>query len=156
MELRLSLVSNIFCHIFAILIFTVQDYSITHFETLIVPLQQPLPSIITNPLSPCTPDSPLVIICTYPFNALSLFWSPSFGLGPAVLPFHITYLEYLCATNAVEHVLLAFVHWQDAPSNELSSSFGGHQQKGTLLAMPYRISTLQMPYCINSKYIQGD
>jgi hypothetical protein len=31
-----------------------------------------------------------------------------------------------------------------------------HQQKGTLLAMPYRISTLQMPYHINSKYIQGD
>src|SRR6266851_3896613 len=28
-----------------------------------------------------------------------------------------------------------------------------HQQKGTLLAMPYRISTLQMPYYINSKYI---
>jgi hypothetical protein len=31
-----------------------------------------------------------------------------------------------------------------------------HQQKGTLLAMPYRIATLQMPYHINSKYLQGD
>ncbi len=31
-----------------------------------------------------------------------------------------------------------------------------HQQKRTLLAMPYRISTLQMPYHINSKYTQGD
>jgi len=31
-----------------------------------------------------------------------------------------------------------------------------HQQKGILLAMPYRISILQMPYYINSKYIQGD
>ncbi len=31
-----------------------------------------------------------------------------------------------------------------------------HQQKGTLLAMPYRISTLQMPCHINSKYIRGD
>jgi hypothetical protein len=31
-----------------------------------------------------------------------------------------------------------------------------HQQIGTLLAMPYRISTLQMPCHINTKYIQGD
>jgi hypothetical protein len=31
-----------------------------------------------------------------------------------------------------------------------------HQQKRTLLAMPYRISTLQHPLPINSKYIQGD
>jgi hypothetical protein len=32
-----------------------------------------------------------------------------FGLGPAALPFHYTYLEYLRATNAMEHVLLTFV-----------------------------------------------
>jgi len=31
-----------------------------------------------------------------------------------------------------------------------------HQQKRALLAMPYRISTLQHPLPINSKYIQGD
>jgi len=28
-----------------------------------------------------------------------------------------------------------------------------HQQKEALLTMPYRISTLQMPYHIKSKYI---
>ena len=59
---------------------------------------------------------PLVVFRAYP----SLF-----GLGPAVLPLHNTYLEYLRATNAMEHVPLAFVRWQDAPSNELSGSFGG-------------------------------
>ena len=53
-----------------------------------------------------------------------LFGPLLFGLGPAALPFHITYLEYLRAINAMEHVLLAFVRWQDAPSNELSGSFG--------------------------------
>jgi hypothetical protein len=31
-----------------------------------------------------------------------------------------------------------------------------HQQKGTLLAMSYRISTLQMPYHIKSEYIKDD
>ncbi len=55
--------------------------------------------------------------------------SPPFGpllfdLGPAVLPFQITYLKYLCATNAIEHVLLAFVCWQYALSNKSSSLFG--------------------------------
>jgi hypothetical protein len=54
-----------------------------------------------------------------------LFGPLLFGLGPAALPFHITYLECLCVANAMEHVPLVFVHWQDAPSNESSSSFGG-------------------------------
>jgi hypothetical protein len=42
-----------------------------------------------------------------------------------MLPFHITYFEYLRATNAMEHVLLGFVRWQRAPSSESSGSFGG-------------------------------
>jgi hypothetical protein len=52
--------------------------------------------------------------------------------GPAALPFHITYFEYLCATNTVKHVLLAFVRWQDAPSNESFSSFGGFGSAASL------------------------
>ncbi|KAI0264839.1 hypothetical protein BC834DRAFT_924457 [Gloeopeniophorella convolvens] len=54
-----------------------------------------------------------------------LFGPLLFGLGPAALAFHHTYVHYLRATNAMEHILLAFVRWQDAPSNESSGSFGG-------------------------------
>ena len=63
--------------------------------------------------------------------------SPPFGpllfdLGPAVLPFQITYLEYLCATNVMEHVLLTFVRWQDASSSNLSGSLGGPASTASL------------------------
>ncbi len=51
---------------------------------------------------------------------------------PAAPLFHITYLENLCATNTMEHVLLAFFHWQDAPSNKSSSSFGGSASTASL------------------------
>ena len=67
-----------------------------------------------------------------------LFGPLLFGLGPAALPFHITYLEYLRATNAMEHVLLAFVRWQDAPSNESSGSFGGPGSAASL-GVPTRL-----------------
>ncbi len=55
----------------------------------------------------------------------SLFGPLYFGLRPAALPFHITYLKYLCATNAIEHVLLTFICWKDSPSNESSGLFHG-------------------------------
>jgi hypothetical protein len=45
-------------------------------------------------------------------------------LGPSALLFHHIYLEYLRATNAMEHVLLAFVRWRDAPGNDSSGLFG--------------------------------
>ena len=120
--------------------FIVQDYPATHFEVLIAHLQQPLPSIIINVLSLLarltahssssghTPPTPS-----------PLFGPLLFGLGPAALPFHHTYLEYLRATNAMEHVLLAFVHWQDAPSNESSGSFGGGPGSASSLGMPMRL-----------------
>jgi len=76
--------------------------------------------------SPRTSHCPLVIFRPHPSP---LFGHLLFGLGPATLPFHHTYLEYLHATNAMEHVLLAFVRWQDAPSNELSGSPSGRPQR---------------------------
>jgi hypothetical protein len=56
-------------------------------------------------------------------NALSPFRSPSFWPWTCCA-IHTTYLEYLHATNAMEHILLAFVRWKDTPSNESSGSFG--------------------------------
>jgi hypothetical protein len=42
-----------------------------------------------------------------------LFGPLLFGLGAAALPFHLAYAHYLRAVYAAEHVLLAFVRWQD-------------------------------------------
>ncbi|KIJ08807.1 hypothetical protein PAXINDRAFT_172769 [Paxillus involutus ATCC 200175] len=44
-----------------------------------------------------------------------LFGPLLFGLGPASLSFHHTYIHYLRSVNAMEHLLLAFIRWQDAP-----------------------------------------
>jgi hypothetical protein len=61
-----------------------------------------------------------------------------FGPGPVALPSHITYLGYRRTTNAMEHALLAFVLWQDAPGNESSGSFGG-PCSATSLGVPTRL-----------------
>jgi len=99
----------------------------THFETPIVPLQQPLPSIIINLLSLLarfTAHSSSSF-WAHPSDTLPPFWPPSFCPWACRTTFHVTYLEYLHATSAMGHVLLAFVRQQDAPSYELSGSFGG-------------------------------
>lgn len=44
-----------------------------------------------------------------------LFGPLFFGLGPATLAFHHTYIHYLRAVNAMEHIILAFIRSQDAP-----------------------------------------
>jgi hypothetical protein len=107
----------------------------TRFETLIAPLQHPLLSIAINLLSllarlrsqPTRRHTGTPLQRSLPFLA-PLFLRCIFGLGPAALPLNITYLEYLRATNAMEHVLLAFVRWQDTPSNGSSGSFGSWQR----------------------------
>lgn len=43
-----------------------------------------------------------------------LFGPLLFGLGPSPLSFHHAYHRYLRATNATEHLILAFIRWQDA------------------------------------------
>lgn len=49
-----------------------------------------------------------------------LFGPLLFGLGPAALAFHHAYTHYLRAVHATEHILLAFIRWQDTPSPSLS------------------------------------
>lgn len=43
-----------------------------------------------------------------------LFGPLLFGLGPPPLSFHHAYHRYLRATHATEHLILAFIRWQDA------------------------------------------
>ena len=136
---RSSLVSNFLCHVFAMFIpFHVQDDPPTHFETLIAPLQQPLPSIIINHLSLLARLTAHSSSSGHTPPTLSPLFGPLlFGLGPAALPFRITCLGYLRATNAMGHVLLAFIRWQDC-------SFGG----------PASAASLGVPTCLKD-WIRG-
>ena len=140
MEVKPNLVSHVLLHVLfhtILTLFLVQDYPATHLEALIFPLQQPLPSIITNVLSLLARLMAHSSSSGHTPPTLSPLFGPLiFGVGPAALPFHHTYLEYLRATNAMEHILLAFVRWQDAPSNGSSSSFGGGPGSAASLGVP--------------------
>jgi hypothetical protein len=46
-----------------------------------------------------------------------LFGPLFFGLGASSLSFHHAYHRYLRATNATEHLILAFIRWQDATTS---------------------------------------
>ncbi|KAH9911357.1 uncharacterized protein BXZ73DRAFT_82833 [Epithele typhae] len=49
-----------------------------------------------------------------------LFGPLLFGLGPSTLNFHHAYLHYLRAAIATEHLILAFIRWQDAKASSSS------------------------------------
>lgn len=51
-----------------------------------------------------------------------LFGPLFFGLGPPTLAFHHAYMHYLRAVNAMDHMLLAFIRWQDAPRSTTGSA----------------------------------
>jgi hypothetical protein len=86
-----------------------------------------------------SPIRSLLVLGTHPSHPSPLLGPLTFGLGPAALPFHHTSLQYLRAANVMEHLLLAFVHWQDAPSNEPSSS---------LCRAPGSAASLDLPTCL--------
>ena len=67
-----------------------------------------------------------------------LFGPLFFGLGPATLAFHHTYTHYLWAVNAMEHVILAFIRWQDAP-RVASGSPGLPSPSAASLGVPVRL-----------------
>lgn len=53
-----------------------------------------------------------------------LFGPLFFGLGPATLTFHHAYIHYLRAVTAMEHIILAFIRWQDTPRVVANPSAG--------------------------------
>jgi len=114
----------------------VQDYAAIHFKPLIAHLQKPLPSVVINIISPFARLMAQSSYLGHTSDPFSTFGPLVFSLGPTVLPFHHTYFEYLCATNAMEHALLAFVCLQDAPSNGSSGSFGGRPGNTVSLSAP--------------------
>ncbi|KIP03300.1 hypothetical protein PHLGIDRAFT_94961 [Phlebiopsis gigantea 11061_1 CR5-6] len=60
-----------------------------------------------------------------------LFGPLLFGLGPSTLAFHHVYMHYLRAVSATEHLILAFIRYQDAP--------GAGGSSATTLGVPTRL-----------------
>ena len=135
---RLNLVSDSLRHVFTYTMLTpVHSPRLPSKPALIAHLQQPIPSIIINVLSLLARLTAHSSSSGHTPPTISPLFGPLlFGLGPPALIFHHTYLEYLCATNAMEHVLLSFLHSQDAPSNESPGSHGGGPGNAASLGVP--------------------
>ncbi|KAF9067319.1 hypothetical protein BDP27DRAFT_923863 [Rhodocollybia butyracea] len=59
-----------------------------------------------------------------------LFGPLIFGLGPSGQPFNHTYAYYLRSVNAMEHMQLAFIRWQDTTGNSNILSGGSASTMG--------------------------
>ncbi|TFK71413.1 hypothetical protein BDN72DRAFT_765019 [Pluteus cervinus] len=93
-----------------------QGYPPAHFDTFLSPLIPPLKSIVLTILTLLTRLTANSTTSGHTPPSLSPLFGPLFfGLGPTTLAFYHTYAHYLSATNAMEHLILAFIRWQDAP-----------------------------------------
>ncbi|KAA1476451.1 hypothetical protein DENSPDRAFT_884344 [Dentipellis sp. KUC8613] len=91
------------------------NYPPAYFGAFLEPLQPIVRSILTVVLSLLARLTAHSASSGHTPPTLSPLFGPLlFGLGPAALPFHHTYVHYLRATTATEHILLAFIRWQDA------------------------------------------
>ncbi|KAK0486794.1 hypothetical protein EDD18DRAFT_1466838 [Armillaria luteobubalina] len=92
------------------------DFPPTHFSTFLPPLPAHLRSIVITVLSVLTRLTANSSTSGHTPPTLSPLFGPLFfGLGPPGLPFHHTYVYYLRATNAMEHIILSFIRFQDTP-----------------------------------------
>ena len=116
-------------------------YPPSHFATCFLPPLPPLLQIIIVRL--------LSLLARLTANSTSsghtpptlspLFGPLFFGLGPATLAFHHTYTHYLWAVNAMEHIILAFIRWQDAPRVGTSGIPGTPSPSAASLGVPVRL-----------------
>ncbi|KAF9234382.1 hypothetical protein BU15DRAFT_52692 [Melanogaster broomeanus] len=92
------------------------NYPSSHFATFLPPLPPVLRTILLTLLSLLIRFTAHSASSGHTPPTLSPLFGPLlFGLGPASLSFHHTYIHYLRAVNAMEHIMLAFIRWQDAP-----------------------------------------
>lgn len=112
------------------------NYPPSHFATLLPDLVPPLRSIILNVLTLLTRLTAHSASSGHTPPTLSPLFGPLFfGLGPATLAFHHTYVHYLRAAHAMEHILLSFIRWQDHPRPTTTPSSGELNAYGSAAAL---------------------
>jgi Domain of unknown function (DUF1708) len=89
-------------------------YPPSHFSMFLAPLNPILSTVLVGVLTLLTRLTAHSASSGHTPPSLSPLFGPLFfGLGPSSLSFHHSYHRYLQATNATEHILLAFIRWQD-------------------------------------------
>lgn len=123
-------------------IFVALNYPPAHFSTFLPDLPPILQSTLLTLLSLLTRLTAHSASSGHTPPTLSPLFGPLlYGLGPATLAFHHTYMHYLRAVNGMEHILLAFIRWQDAPRHAFDSSINVNNIHGssTALGVPTRL-----------------
>ncbi|KAG6856134.1 hypothetical protein H0H87_007194 [Tephrocybe sp. NHM501043] len=93
-----------------------QGYPPAHFSTLLQDLNPTLQTVLITLLTLLSRLTANSTSSGHTPPTLSPLFGPLlFGLGPATLAFHHTYTHYLRAVNAMEHLQLVFIRWQDCP-----------------------------------------
>ena len=99
----------------------VLNYPSMHFSAFLEPLEPLLRSILTGLFTLLSRFTAHSASSGHTPPTLSPLFGPLlFGLGPSTLNFHHAYMYYLRATTATEHLILAFIRWQDAKANAAS------------------------------------
>ncbi|KAF5331914.1 hypothetical protein D9611_008915 [Ephemerocybe angulata] len=123
-----------------------------HFQMFLPELAPPLQFIIVRLLSLL---ARLIANSTAsghtPPTLSPLFGPLFFGLGPPTLAFHHAYIHYLRAANAMEHIILAFIRWQDAPRSSSGSATGS----AAGLGVPIRLKEWIKGYPANLPFLQN-
>ncbi|KAJ3860703.1 hypothetical protein EV359DRAFT_48626 [Lentinula novae-zelandiae] len=109
-------------------------YPPEHFRAFLPNLQTPLRLILLTVLSLLARLTAHSSTSGHtPPTLSSLFGPLIFGLGPSGLPFNHTYTLYLRSVNAMEHILLAFIRWQNTP--DATGSYSNILTGGTASAL---------------------
>jgi len=129
---------------------TAMNFPPAHFATFLPDLPPPLQFIIVRLL---TLLSKFIANSTSsghtPPTLSPLFGPLFFGLGPPTLAFHHAYIHYLRAVNAMEHIILSFIRWQDTPRSSTASA--------AALGVPTRLKDwikgypANLPFLLNPK-----
>ncbi|KAG7087295.1 hypothetical protein E1B28_013273 [Marasmius oreades] len=115
-------------------------YPPTHFTALLPSLSTPVREILLTVLSLLARLTANSATSGHtPPTLSSLFGPLLFGLGPPSLPFHHTYIFYLRSVSALEHILLAFIRWQDTPRTSANSPNLLGQGSQTTLGVPKKL-----------------
>ncbi|KAI0739692.1 hypothetical protein C8Q80DRAFT_1111575 [Daedaleopsis nitida] len=96
----------------------VLNYPAMHFSAFVEPLEPLLRSLLTGLFSLLSRFTAHSASSGHTPPTLSPLFGPLlFGLGPSTLNFHHAYTYYLRATTATEHLILAFIRWQEAKAS---------------------------------------
>ena len=101
------------------------NYPGLHFSSFLEPLDTLLRSLLIGLFTLLTRFTAHSSSSGHTPPTLSPLFGPLlFGLGPSTLNFHHAYMHYLRATTATEHLILAFIRWQEAKANAAGPALG--------------------------------